>query len=50
MNEIEEYLKKLEMIKAKALSNYKEDNMQMARYYRRKYYDTIDNKGLKGID
>jgi len=50
MNEIEEYLKKLSEIKRKSFENFKKGNMPMARYYKRKYVDMIDNHGLMGID
>ena len=50
MGEIEDYLKKLAEIKHKSFENYQKGNMPMARYYKRKYVDMIDNHGLKGID
>ena len=50
MGEIEDYLKKLEEIKQKSYKNYTAGNMPMAYYYRKKYFDILDNHGLKGID
>ena len=49
MSEIQEYIDKLAEIKHKSFENYQKGNMAMARYYKRKYYDMIDNHGLMGI-
>ena len=43
-------LRELGEIKKKSWENYKKGNMQMDRYYKRKYIDMVDNKGIKGIE